>query len=74
MPNDDGPKFLEDLYYAADTSRSPTIHAYDEDVRQRTYRGRPSLTAGRQHSRSTGGYHVEGPDEPEEEASETPPR
>ncbi len=64
MPDHNGPNYLKDLYYSADTSRGPTIHAYDENVRHRTYLGRLSLTAGRQHSVSTGGYQMEGPEEP----------
>ncbi len=62
MPNS-GPDYLDALYYAADPSRTPTIHAYDRNVRLRTLPDRPSLTAGRQHSRSTEGYQVVGPED-----------
>ncbi len=62
MSDDDGPMFLDALYYAADASRAPTIHAYDVNVRLRTHRQRPCVTAGRQITRSRDGFHEEGPD------------
>jgi hypothetical protein len=60
----DGQAYVEYLFHDADKTRTPTIHAYDENVRHRTYWGRPSVTTGRQHSRSTEGSHVEGPERP----------
>ncbi|MDB6003388.1 MAG: hypothetical protein JWR15_375, partial [Prosthecobacter sp.] len=66
IPEGDGPTYVEHMFHDADKARTPTIHAYDEDVWHRTHRGRPSLTLGRQHSRSTEGYQVEGPDRPAE--------
>jgi hypothetical protein len=54
----DGEKYLHDMFYASNATRSPTIHAYDGFVRHRTDRFKPSLTAGRQHSFSFEGHKI----------------
>ncbi|WP_395752533.1 hypothetical protein [Prosthecobacter sp.] len=54
----DGIKYLSDLYYNADGTRAPTIHAYDENVRYREGHFKHAVTAGREHSYETEGYQV----------------
>ncbi|WP_395734358.1 hypothetical protein [Prosthecobacter sp.] len=66
MADDDGPLFLDALYYAADARRAPTIHAYDVNVRLRTHSQRPGVTTGRQITRTRNGFQEKGPEKKHE--------
>ncbi len=54
----DGEEYLNELYRSASAERAPTIHAYDKNVRHRTYKGQHSVTVGRQHSVTNGVYKI----------------